>query len=62
MGRGEGRGKGLEVGWGGVGAQTEKLIGKFASSLLPAGSRRESRRSRPLRGAPGSIADPHPGN
>lgn len=56
-GRGEDRvGVGLEMG-----AYTEKLIRKFASSLLPAGSLRESQRSRPFGGAVGSAADFPPG-
>lgn len=45
----------------GVGAQTGKLTRKFASSLLPAGSQREPRRSRPFRGAAESAADFPPG-
>lgn len=56
-GRGEHRvGVGLEVG-----AYTGKLTRKFASSLLPAGSQRESQRSRPFGGAVGSAADFPPG-
>lgn len=39
--------RGRGSGGGRAGAPTEKLIGKFASSWLPAGSQRESQRSRP---------------
>lgn len=39
--------KGRGEGGGRVGAPTEKLIRKFCSSWLPAGSQRESQRSRP---------------